>query len=81
MKWRLILEEYGPDLRYIQGEKNVVADALSRLQLENENPAQYLCQMDIMESPTFNNKTHQELFYQYQIANTIDDEEIKKKSY
>ena len=31
-----------------------------------------------MESPTFNNKTHQELFYQYQIANTIDDEEIKE---
>ena len=43
----LILEEYGPDLRYIQGEKNVVADASSRLQLDNENPAQYLCQMEL----------------------------------
>ena len=31
MRWRLILEEYGPNLKYIQGEKNVVADALSRL--------------------------------------------------
>jgi len=29
MRWRLILEEYGPELRYIKGEKNVVADALS----------------------------------------------------
>ena len=37
MRWRLILEEYGPDLQYIQGKKNVVADALSRLQMENED--------------------------------------------
>ena len=31
MRWHLILEEYGPNLKYIQGKKNVVADALSRL--------------------------------------------------
>ena len=31
MRWRLVLEEYGPDLKYIKGTKNVVADALSRL--------------------------------------------------
>ena len=31
MRWRLILKEYGPELRYIKGEANVVADALSRL--------------------------------------------------
>ena len=29
MRWRLLLEEYGPDIKYIKGEKNVVADALS----------------------------------------------------
>ncbi len=34
MRWRLVLEEYGPELRYIPGEKNIVADALSRLELE-----------------------------------------------
>ena len=98
MRWRLILEEYGPDLQYIQGEKNVVADALSRLQMETEsknedspmtlkpmdeeectiqmidqNPAQLLNRMEIMESPKFPNKTRQELFYQYQIANAIED--------
>ena len=33
MRWRLILEEFGPELKYIKGENNVVADALSRLQM------------------------------------------------
>ena len=32
MCWRLILEEFGPELKYIKGENNVVADALSRLE-------------------------------------------------
>ena len=31
MCWRLLLEEYGPEIMYIKGPKNVVADALSRL--------------------------------------------------
>ena len=33
MRWRLILEEFGPQLTYINGEKNIVADALSHLDL------------------------------------------------
>jgi len=37
MRWRLFKEEYSPDLRYIKGENNVVADALSRLPKEEEN--------------------------------------------
>ena len=32
MRWRLILEEFGPELKYIKGENNVVADALSCLE-------------------------------------------------
>ena len=32
MRWRLILKEFGPELKYIKGENNVVADALSRLE-------------------------------------------------
>jgi len=33
MRWRLFIEEYSPDLRYIKGEKNIVADAMSRLEM------------------------------------------------
>ena len=33
MRLRLILEEFGPELKYIKGENNVVADTLSRLEM------------------------------------------------
>ena len=33
MRWRLIIEEVGPELKYIKGENNVAADALSRLDM------------------------------------------------
>ena len=36
MRWRLILEEFGPDIRHIKGEENVVADAISRLPTAND---------------------------------------------
>ena len=36
MRWRLVLEEYGPELVYIKGESNVVADALSRLEIDDK---------------------------------------------
>jgi len=36
MRWRLILEEYSPELVYIQGSKNVAADALSWLELATD---------------------------------------------
>jgi cleavage and polyadenylation specificity factor subunit 1 len=35
MRWRLYIEEYSPDLQYIKGENNVVADALSRLDMDD----------------------------------------------
>ena len=34
IRWRLICEEYGPILKYVKGDKNVMADALSRLKLK-----------------------------------------------
>ena len=38
MRWRLLLEEYNPTLNYIKGEKNVLADCLSRAPTETECP-------------------------------------------
>ena len=34
IRWRMILEEYGPEVVHVKGESNVVADALSRLDME-----------------------------------------------
>ena len=36
MRWRLYIEEYSPDLYYIKGGNNVMADALSRLDIDEE---------------------------------------------
>ena len=33
MRWWLIIEEFNPELHYIKGEHNIVADALSRLDI------------------------------------------------
>ena len=35
-RWRLLLEEYGPEIIYIKGEDNIVADAISRLEYDPE---------------------------------------------
>ena len=33
MRWQLLIKEFGPTIKYIKGPKNVVANALSRLNL------------------------------------------------
>ena len=38
MRWRLILEEYNLELIYMQGSKNIAADALSRLDIKDIKP-------------------------------------------
>ena len=35
-QWHLLLEEYGPEIVYIKGEDNIVADAISRLEYDPE---------------------------------------------
>jgi hypothetical protein len=37
MRWRLIIEEFGPKLTYIKGANNVVADALSRMKMTEKD--------------------------------------------
>ena len=35
MRWRLILEEFGLELKYVKGENNLVANALYRLEMSD----------------------------------------------
>ena len=42
MQWRLNLEECSPELIYIQGSKNIAADASSRLNIvDTPNPTEH----------------------------------------
>ena len=38
LRWRLLIEEYGPEMKYIKGCKNVIADLLSRLPVLDVDP-------------------------------------------
>jgi hypothetical protein len=35
MRWCLLIEEFGPEFRHIKGKHNLIADALSRLELDD----------------------------------------------
>jgi transposase InsO family protein len=37
-RWRLLLEEFGPEYVHVKGQDNVVADALSRMDMEARTP-------------------------------------------
>ncbi|KAF4134710.1 Integrase zinc binding domain [Phytophthora infestans] len=40
MRWRLEVEEFGPVFHYVPGQNNVVADALSRLPMNEDPPTE-----------------------------------------
>ena len=42
LRWRLLMEEYNPEIRYIKGPENIVADALSRLPTTNDPEKPYV---------------------------------------
>jgi hypothetical protein len=37
MRWRLIIEEFGPKLTYIKGVNNFIADTLSRMKITEKD--------------------------------------------
>jgi RNase H-like domain found in reverse transcriptase len=37
MRWRLVIKEFGPKLTYIKGASNIIADALSRMHLTEQD--------------------------------------------
>ena len=37
VRWRMMLEEFGPKIEHIKGTTNVVADALSRLEIDHKD--------------------------------------------
>ena len=51
MRWRLVLEEFVPGLHYIKGEEDIVADALSRLDMDNQQEI-----LDITEAMGFDDE-------------------------
>ena len=72
MRWRLYIEEFTPDLRYIKGEKNAVADALSRLPLmdkdstDADNPQElYHTYLDCLAGDQQDDYDHHPLSYQH----------------
>ena len=49
MRWRLLMQEYAPTLHYVKGEKNVVADALSRLDIEEDGDDSFAVLEEVMD--------------------------------
>ena len=45
MRWQLLIEEFGPTIKYIKGTKNIIADVLSRLDLVS-SPSNVLNMVD-----------------------------------
>ena len=54
LQWKLILEEYVPNIEYIKGEKNIAVDALSRLPNNGNHETTY--------DKTFTTETMSELY-------------------
>ena len=74
MRWRLLLEEFGPKLTYIKGASNVVADALSRMQLTDEDFSHETFAMDDEEFPNAYPLSFAELRHEQQ-----KDDELKQR--
>ena len=93
VRWRMLLEEYGPTFEHIQGTKNVVADALSRLDMQTKvqdtqkdtepsTQLSYLTEEDIIEEsfPMSPKEIHQHQLKDKTLENKItQDKEYNYK--
>ena len=84
-RWRLILEEYGPEIVYIKGIDNTVADAISRLdftpvsqkQTEKQNWMTFSKCWCALEQDTHTDSTKQHMYSMNHVfANHSDDKDI-----
>lgn len=81
-RWRLLLNEYGPDIRYIKGVDNTVADAISRLDYSpkiNPHPEDELDSNGEFKTDYSHHKWNKliTLFAHYQLPN--DDDEVHEE--
>ena len=88
MRWRLLIEEFSPDLVYLQGEKNIVADALSRLDIDpDDSPDKpndlYLAENFAVDDDDDEPPTSLPFTYKSIMREQIKDSKLKKliKSY
>jgi len=65
LRQRLLLEEYGVELEYIKGEKNVIADALSRL------PTAELFVLDADEEFPYVHSSHETIYVPAYLHSTV----------
>jgi len=59
MQWRLFIEEFSPTFHFIEGEKNTLADILSRLPFSKRQSAALNPQDQYRDADLFNKKTYQ----------------------
>ena len=85
MRWRLLIEEYGPNLIHLPGHNNVVADALSRLDTEeicasispvDVNPAELLNELSYTVTDYTEGEYSDEI-----LADLFDVDELPEDAY
>ena len=81
MRWRLILEEFGPKLIYIKGGDNIVADALSRLRLTEDDFSPEAFALDDEDFPEDYPLSYRQIAYEQQrypaLLQKLKDEDPK----
>ena len=78
MRWRLIFEEFGPELKYIKGENNFVSDALYCLGMSDNQEI-----LNISELFGYNDADLPDIAYPFHYPNIAkaqkSDAKVKKK--